>query len=94
MGFRYGEHKYSEGLYSRWPDWWHAKDCLNDLWGERTCDPLAVEIVPPPSSSWAAAAACDPPFWTTTPDTVPTPWKAAPQQAVMKQRERIWRPTR
>lgn len=37
MGFRYGEHRYSEGLYSRWPDWWHDKRCLQDEWADKTC---------------------------------------------------------
>lgn len=32
MGYRYGMRRYSQGLYSRWPDHWQAKVCVNDVW--------------------------------------------------------------
>lgn len=38
MGYRYGEHKYSEGRYSRWPDWWHQKECVASGWQGIACD--------------------------------------------------------
>ena len=52
MGYRYGEHRYSEGRYSRWPDWWHDKRCLNDVWADSACaPPVWTELLPPPSMS-------------------------------------------
>ena len=38
MGYRYGERKYSEGLYSRWPDHWHDKVCDQDKWAAQKCE--------------------------------------------------------
>lgn len=93
MGYRYGEHKYGEGLYSRWPDWWHTKDCLNDEWAEKVCAALGIEIVPPPASTLEPIA-CTPPTWEgETPETPPE-WTPASQQAVVKERQRIWHLTR
>ena len=49
MGYRYGERKYSEGLYSRWPDWWRDKTCAHEQWTAQACAPaLWTVIVPPP----------------------------------------------
>ena len=38
MGYRYGERKYSEGLYSRWPDWWRDRMCGEEDWTTPVCD--------------------------------------------------------
>jgi hypothetical protein len=91
MGYRYGEHRYSEGLYSRWPDWWHAKDCVNDIWDETICEPLVVEIVEPVLSSWESVM-CGPRIWAPDPDLIPHPeqWKPADQQAVIVEKQRLW----
>ena len=52
MGFRFGERKYSEGLYSRWPDWWRNRACLNDVWDQAACaPPVWTELLPPPPMS-------------------------------------------
>jgi hypothetical protein len=66
MGYRYGEHKYGEGLYSRWPDWWHEKTCVKDEWEPLACEdspwqpaappPNPWQPVAPPEAPWAAAA--------------------------------------
>ena len=37
MGYKYGRHKYGEHLYSRWPDWWDPKTCLQDEWATQAC---------------------------------------------------------
>lgn len=38
MGFPYGDGLYGKGLYSRRPDWWRKKECINDQWARQTCD--------------------------------------------------------
>lgn len=57
MGYRYGERKYSEGLYSRWPDWWRDKSCENGVWADLSCEtkawePVATPEPPSPISPW------------------------------------------
>jgi len=32
MGYRYGERRYGQGLYSAWPDQWRLLACRNDQW--------------------------------------------------------------
>lgn len=55
MGYRYGERRYSEGLYSRWPDWWHDKTCVNDAWAAQECRPPLWLASAPALPPWAPA---------------------------------------
>ena len=48
MGSRYGERKYSEGRYSRWPDHWRARVCATEAWTTQVCKPPLWTEVPPP----------------------------------------------
>jgi hypothetical protein len=89
MGYRYGEHRYGEGLYSRWPDWWHDKSCLGEEWKALACEPVVAVPAPPPpavwtpvdghSSIWAPSVPVTPP-WAPVPlqPSGMTPSKAAP----------------
>jgi hypothetical protein len=52
MGYRYGEHRYSEGRYSRWPDWWHEKTCAVDTWEVQACKPPAWTPVEKDKPLW------------------------------------------
>jgi hypothetical protein len=65
MGFPWGNGFYGLGLYSRRPDWWRDKTCVNDEWAAQSCDPPAWT----PSQSadalpaWSPAAT-ETPAWT------------------------------
>ena len=52
MGYRYGERHYGEGLYSRWPDWWHGRVCEEERWTVTPCAPPAWEAPPAQSGGW------------------------------------------
>lgn len=95
MGFPYGDGLYGKGLYSRRPDWWRLKDCVNDNWDEKTCEQLVVELVPQVATAWDDAS-CKPRIWASDPDMIPHPeqWRQGVQQAVTREKERIWRRTR
>lgn len=56
MGYRFGERRYSEGLYSRWPDWWHDKACENDAWAPQECHPPGWAPSQPVKPPWAPTA--------------------------------------
>lgn len=93
MGFPYGDGLYGKGLYSRRPDWWRDKACLNDNWAAQACVALAIEPVPAPVSVLEPIV-CLPPAWAgVTPDGPPA-WLPASQQAVIREKERIWRQIR
>lgn len=32
MGYRFGERRYGQGLYSRWPDQWRLLHCQTNQW--------------------------------------------------------------
>ena len=68
MGYRYGERKYSEGLYSRWPDQWHDKVCTqDDSWVGSNCEttPWQAEVV---TGVWEKSVDVKEP-WTVIPAT-------------------------
>jgi hypothetical protein len=56
VGYRFGEHRYSEGRYSRWPDWWHDKVCQDEKWDTAVCESL----------SWQTSEDGAPEAWTKT----------------------------
>lgn len=52
MGFRFGERKYGEGLYSRWPDDWRDQPPVPPpFWQVKACEPKiwAPPTQPPPA---------------------------------------------
>jgi hypothetical protein len=53
MGYRFGEHRYGEGLYSRWPDWWHDKGVPGRCVDDASCAPPTWAPVAPPANAWA-----------------------------------------
>ena len=46
MGFPYSDGLYGRGLYSRRPDWWRDKTCVNDQWSAVVCDHSGWEKAP------------------------------------------------
>lgn len=38
MGYPFSDARYGSGLYSRRPDWWRDRACLNDAWKGKACD--------------------------------------------------------
>jgi hypothetical protein len=72
MGYRFGEHRYSEGRYSRWPDWWHDRLCHEGEWDDLACDP----------NGWADATP-EPPYFPLLWEPVPsieTAWESKPPE--------------
>lgn len=69
MGYRYGEHRYSEGRYSRWPDWWHEKDCTVQGWQATACAPPAWLPADRRQTAWAPSPAAS--------RAAPKPFRAA-----------------
>lgn len=82
MGYRYGEHKYGEGLYSRWPDWWHDRLCLTEIWTPQDCVLPAFAETPAEVIRWRSQAA-DVTIWADDPAKIPHP----------EQRPTRWRKT-
>jgi hypothetical protein len=72
VGYRYGEHRYSEGLYSRWPDWWHDKACANELWVGQACVPAPFAELPALGVRWQAPVS-NVTIWADDPSKVPHP---------------------
>lgn len=62
MGYKFGRHKYGEGLYSRWPDWWEQKECENDEWTDQGCEISPWTPVVPAPDLWTDQT-CQPPSW-------------------------------
>lgn len=51
MGYRYGEHHYGEGLYSRWPGW-RPKVCNPEIWLPQVCKAPAWTPTVPDKPVW------------------------------------------
>lgn len=93
MGYRYGEHKYSEGLYSRWPDWWHDKRCRLKGWDVNECAP-EIWNPPDPGVQMFETIVCAPLSWTPAVGVEVPPWEKGDQQAVLKKQAVRWGRTR
>jgi len=79
VGYRYGEHKYGERLYSRWPDWWHDKACENERWVANDCLPSEFAPMPVEPAIWQKQAV-GPVIWADDPAKVPHPEQWRPTQ--------------
>jgi hypothetical protein len=57
VGYRYGEHRYGQGRYSRWPDWWHTKDCQASGWQALDCAPPVWQPSDKRTPTWTPSSA-------------------------------------